>query len=366
MNDFSYSMPTKILFGENCILKNSNIFKKYGNTALVVTGKNSAKVNGSEKDIKSALEKEGINYIIFDDIKENPDINMIKEASELGKREKVDFVIGIGGGSPMDSSKAIACLIANPDSGEEILFGEQASHLPVIAVPTTAGTGSEVTPYSVLTLHNQKTKSSIAQKIFPDYAFLDARYTENLSAKITNNTAIDTLSHLVEGYLSTKSNFFSDIIAESGLRLFKECIISISNRDYTMEIREKLLISSTIAGIVISQSSTSIPHTLGYQITYNKGIPHGPATGIFLKEYLKLFGDNNKVKNILEILGFENLNDLDEFIRKVIFEYCDEKFTDDDISCYAETTYLKKEKLKTFPNELSLDDIKKLYKDSLL
>lgn len=365
MKNFTYFMPTKIIFGKNCIVDNSSVFKDMGKKAYIITGKHSAKLNGSENDVKTALEKEGIEYIIFDKIEENPDIETIFAAAQKGISEKVDFVIGIGGGSPMDSAKAISCLILN-NEGEpkDILFGEQKKHLPVIEVPTTAGTGSETTPFSIVTLHNEKTKSSIAQKIFAKYAFLDAKYMENLPVGITNNTAIDSLSHLIESYMSTNSNFLSEKIAEVGLNVFKDCIPYLINRQYPFEIREKLLIASTIAGILISQSGTSIPHFLGYQLTYDKGIPHGMANGILMKAYLELFGENKKVDNICNILGFNNLYELGDFHNEVLD--IKEKFTYDDIKAYSGRSFGNKAKLKTFPRNLSFNDILNIYSKSLL
>ncbi len=366
MKDFAYFMPTKILFGKDCIINNSNILKDTGNKAMVVTGRKSAKINGAEKDVIFALEKENIKYIIFDEIEENPDVETIVKASEIGKKEKVDFIIGIGGGSPMDAAKAISCLVANPDCTEEILLGEQKKHLPVIEVPTTSGTGSEVTPLSVLTFHKEKTKYSINQKIFAKCTFLDAKYTESLSPKITNNTAIDALSHIIEGYMAVKSSFFSDIIAEAALRLFKECIPCIENREYTFENREKLLICSTIAGILIAQTGTSLPHFFGYQLTYNKHIAHGAANGMLMTSYLKLFGEDKKVSNILNILGMKNIEELQKFFKKSLKEYYDIKFTLEEIDMYTDNSYLKKEKLKTFPYDISKEDIKNVYIESLI
>lgn len=366
MKEFTYFMPTKIVFGKDCIINNSNIFKNTGTKAMIVTGRNSAKINGSEKDVIFALEKENIEYIIFDEVEENPDVEIVVKAAEIGKKEKVDFVIGIGGGSPMDAAKAISCLVANPDCTEEILLEEQKKHIPVIEIPTTAGTGSEATPLSVLTFHKQKTKSSINQRIFAECAFLDAKYTESLSPKITNNTAIDALSHIIEGYMAVKSNFFSDIIAEAALKIFKECIPYIENKEYDFEIREKLLICSTIAGILIAQTGTSLPHFFGYQLTYNKHIAHGAANGMLMTEYLKLFGEDEKVLNILNILGMENIEQLQKFFKTTLKEYYDIKFTDEEIDMYTDNTYLKKEKLSTFPYSISKEDIKKVYIASLM
>ena len=118
-----------------------------------------------------------------------------------------DFVkIGIGGGSPMDSSKAIATMAAHPEQGTDPLWNPENKALPVVAVPTTAGTGSEVTQYAIVTLHAKRTKSSIAAHIFATVAFLDPKYMDTLPARTTNNTAVDALTHLVESYLCRKGN----------------------------------------------------------------------------------------------------------------------------------------------------------------
>lgn len=125
---------------------------------MIITGKHSSRSNGSLRCDRSP-EKENISYIIFDDIEENPSVETVMKARELGIREQVDFVIGIGGGSPLDASKAIALMIANPDVTEEVLYqSNPLPYLPVVCIPTTCGTGSEVTPYAILTLHKQRTK----------------------------------------------------------------------------------------------------------------------------------------------------------------------------------------------------------------
>lgn len=180
----------------------------------------------------------------------------------------------------MDASKAIAVLTANPEADAEILFTDpSAKALPVVEIPTTAGTGSEVTQYAILTLHEKRTKSGIMQPVFAAVSFLDPKYMDTLSAKVTNNTAVDAMSHLVESYLSANANTVSEKIVAMGLSYWKECIPALKAREYTPKVREKLMLASTIGGVAIAQTSTSIPHALGYFLTYEKQIPHGRANG---------------------------------------------------------------------------------------
>ena len=207
MEKFKFFMPTETIFGRGCILAYKEAFLSLGSKAMLVTGRSSAKKNGAQKDVTEALDALDIPWVLFDEIGENPDVETVKRAAEMATSQKADFMIGIGGGSPMDAAKAIAVLVANPEKSSDILFSEpNAKAMTVVEIPTTAGTGSEVTQYSILTLHEKRTKRSIAQKVFAKVSFLDPRYMDALPPEITNNTAVDALSHLIESYLSVNSN----------------------------------------------------------------------------------------------------------------------------------------------------------------
>lgn len=149
----------------------------------------------------------------------------------------------------MDSSKAIATMAAHPEQGTDALWNAENKALPVVAVPTTAGTGSEVTQYAIVTLHAKRTKSSIAAHIFATVAFLDPKYMDTLPARTTNNTAVDALTHLVESYLSAKATAVSREIAKQGLLLFKECMPALRERVYSPETRDKLMLMSALAAL---------------------------------------------------------------------------------------------------------------------
>lgn len=365
MNSFNYYMPTRVFFGKRCISENKEFFKLIGRRALIVTGGGSAKKNGALADVTEALTTAGISYFVFDKTEQNPSVENVAEAGRAGIEFGADFVIGIGGGSPMDTAKAASFLLANPGlEAREVLFGAPLKKTPLVEIPTTAGTGSEVTAVSVVTMHDKKTKGSIAQKGFAEAAFIDARYTEKLPADIANNTAIDALAHIIEGYMNTGSNIMSDCIAESGLSVFRECIPSLLKREYTEEIREKLLVAAAIGGIVIAQTGTSLPHAMGYCLTYLKDIPHGRACGLLLKEYLRLFTDDRKRKNILVRLGFCDLDDFGKFIDSAIPS--NEVFTEDEINSYTDEFMKNTVKLRTHPELLERRDIYNMYKKSLI
>lgn len=366
MDKFKFFMPANTFFGRGCVLANKEGFLSLGSKAMLVTGRTSAKKNGAQKDVTEALDALSIPWILFDEIGENPDIETVERAAKLAVSEKVDFMIGIGGGSPMDAAKAIAVLAANPEKSSDILFTEpNAKAMTVVAIPTTAGTGSEVTQYSIMTLHEKRTKRGIVQQVFAEVSFLDPKYMDDLSAEITNNTAVDALSHLIESYLSANSNFMSEKIVELGLSLFKDCMPALKARSYTEEVRDKLMLASAFGGVAIAQTSTSIPHCLGYFLTYEKGIPHGRANGLVTQAYLELFpkGDK-KVGQLLQCLGMKNTEEMGVFLNQVL--NTSETFTVEEISYYTDRAMENPQKIATFPYQAEKADIFKIYEKSLL
>jgi len=173
--NLKYYMPTKVIAGPGCVAANAGLFPKYGSRALVMTGRTSAKKNGSLKDVEAALSSQGIEHSLFDRGDSNPGIANCRAAAEAARDFRADFIVGIGGGSPLDAAKAAAILARNELTDAQVFGGEYpAGALPLVAIPTTAGTGSEVTQYAILTNDSIESKSSISSElIFPVLAFLD-------------------------------------------------------------------------------------------------------------------------------------------------------------------------------------------------
>ena len=314
----SYFMPTKIISGKDCIKANAALFKSFGRKALIVTGTHSAKLNGSEADIISVLKENGQEWCIYDKVTANPTVDCCYNGAEFSKSENVDFIVAIGGGSPMDAAKAIA-LLSKQDIPKENLFsgGYSDDVLPMIFVPTTAGTGSEVTPYSILTNDKLKTKTSIASPhFFPKIAFLDAAYTKSLSPKTAVNTAIDAFSHAAEGILSVRAGFVSDAVAAESLRRVSSCFDSLCSGTLSDEERETLLEASALAGMVIANTGTTAVHAMGYPLTYFRNIDHGRANGLVLGEFLKLI-EKSAPEKIAVILNACKMKSTDELCHKL-------------------------------------------------
>jgi alcohol dehydrogenase class IV len=193
-----------------------------------------------------------------------------------------DLCIGIGGGSSLDAAKAAALMIKNHDRGIDYLYekGNPVDTIPVIEVPTTCGTGSEVTAVSVLTNHKTNTKGSIPYKIFPSLGLTDPGYLKSLPLSILRNTAVDALAHLWESLINAHSDSYSNMTAEAGLKAWSlnrdilSGMVRASDRDFS-----NLMTASVLGGMSIAQVGTTIPHGLSYALTLNAGVPHGQACG---------------------------------------------------------------------------------------
>lgn len=368
----NYYMPTRVIMGKDCITQNSGIFKSLGKKALIVTGALSAKRNGSEKDIKNALDSMGIDHIVFDQVMSNPTVSCVYEGAMVARENNVDFIIAIGGGSPMDAGKAIA-LLAVQDIDEESLFSGEFENkvLPMVLVPTTAGTGSEVTPYSVLTNEKAQTKMSIASDLlFPKVAFLDSKYMDDLPLITTINTAIDALSHAVEGMLSIKASTFSNVLAMESIRMIMNCVpdmiqaLTETERLIDSAKREELLQASFIAGMVIAQTGTTAVHAMGYPLTYFKDIDHGRANGLLLGEYLR-FVEKEQPDLVRRILGAMNLSEVEQFkalINRLLGEK--EEISSEEIDHFSQT--IQKKKLATSVVKPNEEDIKEMFIQSFM
>ena len=319
---FKFHMPTRAYFGAGCIGQNSSELTLLGNKAIIVTGGRSARESGALKDICSALDEHKIEYSIFDKVENNPSTDTVKAGGIEAKKAGADFVIGIGGGSPLDAAKAVAVLAVNDMEAVELFTNKFPNKpLAIVSIPTTSGTGSEVTPYSILTRNDLQTKVSFGNAYtFPQIAFLDPHYTESQPWEVTVNTAVDALSHCIEGYLSRRRTPPSDILAQEGIGIFGQSLKNLRNGNINYEDRENLMYVSMLGGMVISHTGTTIVHGAGYNLTYFKGIPHGRANGYLMKEYLKFNyeADKDRIDNILKMMQLDSIDDFGEAMKELI------------------------------------------------
>ena len=314
MSEDRFYMPVSVFFGRDVISAHAKDLKKMGTKALIVTGRHSARKCGVYDDICNALDACGISYALFDKVEENPSAATIMKARDFGIAEQADFVIGAGGGSPMDAAKAIALMIRHAEEGRDYLYaaGTDSSAIPVVCIPTTCGTGSEVTAVSVLTDEVNHIKKSIPHKIFPRLALIDGKYLRSAGPSTLCNTAFDALSHLYESYLNADATILSKMIVKDGLREWKKCL-PVLKGERTPEDQDfdTLMRAAMLGGLAIAHTGTSLPHALSYTLTCDLNVPHGKAVCYFLAGYLKE-ADPEEVSGMLELSGFMSVDDFHE------------------------------------------------------
>ncbi|MBR4941701.1 MAG: iron-containing alcohol dehydrogenase [Clostridia bacterium] len=307
----------KVVSGKDCF-KNYGEFEKFGKKAVIVCGKNSARLCGALAHAEEGLSAAGIEYCIFDRVEPNPLVSTCHEGGRIARDFGADFVIGIGGGSPLDAAKAVAAFAANPDFAPEDIYTKvRVPALPLLAVNTTAGTGSEVTPYSIMTVPSLENKKSFAgDDLYAKVAFLDPSYTLSLPVNQTYSTAVDALCHAVEGYFMKKANPVSDALAEKCIPMLCSGMRKVLAGDLGYETREELLYASSIAGMVISRTGTGFVHSTGYMLTYFHGLSHGHANAYFLADFVGFMAKENpeRAGKIFALCGVKDAEELWAFL----------------------------------------------------
>lgn len=354
-----FYIPVKIFDEENAVWNHKKELASLGKRALIVTGKRSARLNGSYEDVKKALDSENVTSVLFDEVEENPSMETVMKARDLGVTENVDFVIGIGGGSPMDASKSIALMIAHKEEDMSYLYkkGVDGTALPVAAIPTTCGTGSELTPFSILTNTQKNTKASTPHRIWAAYTFMDYRYLMSAPKKVLCDTALDAFGHMAESYINTNANEYSRMCVDRGLKIWarsKDALIgkqSLEKADY-----QNLLRASAMAGMAISVSGTSLPHGLSYGLTCNIGTSHGKAVGYFLAGYMKEAVKEDR-DYILETAGFEDIEEFEAYYTKACGT---EDVSEELLESIAEAIMSNEVKLKNCPYKVDMKKIKRI------
>jgi len=292
---FNFSSPTEIHFGQGIFQKTSEITDKIGLNPLIVCGKYSMrKYKFLEKISKNFLTSKK-NFYIYENISPDAKSNEINEAISIVKKNKNDFIIGLGGGSAIDAAKAIAVGI-NYKNIEEIIgqtIEPSKKHLPIVAIPTTSGTGSEVSKGSIITDINKNFKSGIRGiSLFPKIAIIDPIFSLTLPKEVLAETGFDAFTHLFESYLARKSNPITEKLSEEGLKIILKYLPkSLEKKE--LHIREKICYAALIGGINVANASTCLPHRLQQAMGSVKEVSHPHARGLaciypsWLKEQYK-------------------------------------------------------------------------------
>ncbi len=312
--NFNINMPVRVLFGAGRISEFGAEVKGLGKKVFIVTMKEIAELGLLDKALAS-LKSEGVEYEIFPDVLSDPGSSDIDGVVERLRSSGCDVIAGVGGGSVIDFAKALAiCTGHELDVWSYVNLSNrppapvnEALVLPVIAVPTTAGTGSEVTPYSVVTNSETVQKGTIKEpSIYPKVAIVDPELTLTLSPELTAVIGVDALAHAVESYFNLPNRApYSDMIAEESVTYIARYLRRAYADGNDLEARAGMAWGSTLAGIAISQAGTTVVHALAQPLGARMGLSHGVSVSIFFLEVLRhtLPVDSARFARLAVLLG---------------------------------------------------------------
>lgn len=288
--NFSYFMPTKVIFGKG---EFKNINKLIDSNTMVIC---------------DPFLKERINFgkVIFDEIIPNPPTYIVEKAVEIAINENITTIVAVGGGSTIDTAKAVSCFAKNIEN--EVPKEKKAK---LIACPTTSGTGSEVTNVGVYTFSNGLKMPVVTDAFWPDFAIVDPELTYSMPKKVTISTGLDAFTHAIESYWALSSQEISQALSLKSAKLIYENLLKSANSDENA--RDNMSKASLMAGIAFSQTRTTAAHAISFPLTNKYGIPHGIACALTLGKLIEFVHSENKeiLKEFLDFLNVDikELND---------------------------------------------------------
>lgn len=285
MNTFNFSVPQDITVGKGSLAKLPEIAKKLGcSHAFIISGPHLAKMGLVEK-AADYLKTVDIKTDAFTEIEANPSVATVEKATEKFKESGADFIVAFGGGSPMDVAKAVGVVAKYGGSITEYEGAHKVPGpiIPLIAIPTTAGTGSEVTAFSVITDHSRDYKLTVfSYELLPAYAILDAELITTAPASVAAACGIDAFIHAEEAYISTAASPFSDAMAEKAMALIGKNIRRFVANRGDMEAAEAMMVGSLFAGIAFSFARLGNVHAMSHPVSAFFDVPHGVANAVLL------------------------------------------------------------------------------------
>ena len=289
--NMNHYMPVRLITGKGCVASAKEELASLGERCLILTGKRAAKMCGALDDVISALDEKNIAWKHVDIIGQNPKFADCVKAAEEAISFGAQFIIGIGGGSPLDAAKCAAVLTANAGMTQEEFYSLSwpKEPVPIVAVGTTAGTGSEVSKVAVITTLEGKKKSVRGDTIFAKLALGDYTYTNTLPEDFTRSTAIDAMAHCIESYFCKGANEISRAHSVRGMQILLEVFRKLEKSGFESldsQDREALYNASIYGGFVLNVTGTAMPHAAGYLLTEQHGLAHGTACAVFLPEFL--------------------------------------------------------------------------------
>jgi alcohol dehydrogenase class IV len=368
IRDFTFHIPTKIVFGRGKIKTIEECLDPGAQNVLIVTDKNVVEKSGALDKLRNGLR--ACQRFVFDEVEENPSFEQVSRGARFAVENNVDLVIGVGGGSPMDAAKGIAVLARNNGDLKEYTAGRpfEKSPLPIVCIPTTSGTGSEVTPFAVFTDPEDEQKVGYANPgLFPQLAIVDPELTYSMPEKVLVNTGFDALIHSIEAYLSTESFPLNDQLALHSIEVAVANLKRARAKDE--EAMDAMAYSATIAGIAIANAGTILLHIMAYPLTVFHHIPHGLANAILLPEFIRFMKEKSSVKEKVGKIEelFDRVGGIEKFINdgfSISTRLRDYGISENELPEFAAKT-IKKSDIGITPAAVTEADIIELYKKAL-
>lgn len=296
-----FLMPQYIVSGENALDAASEKIKEFGKRALIVTDNVMVKIGNLDK-LTQTMSNRGIEYEVYSEVNSEPTDIIVNNGLTIYKEKNCDFLIALGGGSPIDTMKAIGAMVTNPGKITDYIGKIIPNKTPaMVAIPTTAGTGSEATQFTIIADTTNNIKMLLkGPYIMPTLAVVDPFFTLSSPKGVTSATGLDALTHAIEAYTSRKAQSLSDIFAISAVkRIFNNLFIAYEDGS-NIEARKEMSIAALEAGIAFNNSSVTIVHGMSRPIGALFHVPHGLSNAMLLSECLK-FALDGAVERFCEL-----------------------------------------------------------------
>ena len=365
---FNFHLPVKVVFGNGRIKELKDFIPETISRILLVSEKNLSENTPVVRNVTDQLN--GFDVKQFIDVEENPSFETVKRGGKLAREHKSQLIIGLGGGSPMDAAKGVAmCAVNQEPLSELIKIGRlPVDPLPVICIPTTSGTGSEVTPYAVFTDRNNLNKCGYAnEKIFPLVALVDPELTFTMPQPVIANTGLDVLTHSIEAYLSMDATPMSDLVAVESIQLvLKNLGLALEKEKEAMS---KMAYASILGGIAITHGGTILLHIMGYPLTVYRNIPHGKANAIMLPSFLNFMREHSFVKEKVHFIDnlFREVGGVERFVNDlgISTNLSNYGIREEDIDEFVEKVIVKGD-VKITPARITEKEIRDIYLSAMV
>ncbi len=290
LTTYNLKMPHAVYGGENAMENITAILRTNECRRVAMFTDKGIESTGLFELPKAAVEAAGVDYYVLDELKPEPSYAQVQAVVDQFKESGADMIVACGGGSVMDAAKLASVLVTNEYGVKELLDepGRAKKCVPIILIPTTAGTGAEVTPNAIVAVPEKELKVGIVnENMIADYVILDARMIKNLPRKIAAATGVDALAHCIECFTSNKANPFSDMYALEGLDLILNNIEAACDDTEAMEAKNRMQIAAYYGGLAITASGTTAVHALSYPLGGKYHIAHGVSNAILLAPVMR-------------------------------------------------------------------------------